>query len=319
MSENIFEPEQLSGLQQQQLQQKAAEIKGRFDQKRNFYHQLRNNFTDFESWEKTNNALMQFDSNKWNAWNQQWNNIYRQPNLQSFTNHLQAGNTLFQEMDATLAELAPEPVHSSEVETLKSNILNNIESDLIKLQSDVTREINSGIKDVLDLKAELGLEKNYQDKISAELTSSLAWRNFYMVAFVVAVIFAPVVLSVTFFGSIVDGFTQPEKWVVRAAIAVSFLVLTLFFFSQYKLYQLTSIRYSHMNGFIGGGASFISQIIGAENPATKTEINQKLAALFMELDDIYGLVRKDKHPVENALSRVENLIKDLGSKNSDAS
>lgn len=307
----IFEAGSLDGLQQAVLQQRSNEIKTAFDQKRNFYYQVVNRYTeDFDTWAIVQKKVTEFDQQKYNSWNQQWNNAYRSNNHQVISNYFLQANGVFGEMDAFLQDNRPEPVHSVDVENLKDTMLKSIETDFISLKAEVSSEVKKGIGDVLDLKAELGLEKNYQTKIEAELKSSKLWRNTYIGLFVASLLLGPLILFATFFSSNFSGLSEYEKWFLRVAVTVTFVALTYFFFNQYRLYQLISLRYSHMNGFLGGGATFISQIIGSEDRDLKTQMNQKIAGLFMDLDDIYGLVRKDGHPMEKTADRLERVVKD---------
>jgi len=306
----LFEAGSLDGLAQNVLQQRSNELKSKYDQKRNFYHQYKNTYKEYSSWLEVTDRLTEFDNTKWNPWNQQWGNTLRTNNYQAISQYFERAEVFFQEMDEYLDNHKPEPQHSIDVESLKAEMLRNIETDFLSLKSEMSSSINAGINNVLDLKAELGLEKNFQEKIVSELGTSRNWRNFYVFVFVLSLLLGPFLLLVTFFSNQFDALATTEKWVLRAAVTLTFFALTLFFFSQYKLYQLMSIKYSQMNAFLGGGASFITQMLDSENQTTKTQVNQKIANLFMELDDVYGLVRKDSHPVEASADRVERIVKE---------
>ena len=254
--------------------------------------------------------INEFEQQSFNPWNQQWANVFRTNNVQSISNHFENANAFFGVFDQYLSENRPKPTHSVDVENLKSTMLESIESDFISMKTEMLAEIRTGISEVLGLKAELGLEQNYQQKIDSELTKSIWWRNLYVVLFVVFLLLGPVVLFFTFFSNQVTALTEYEKWFIRIALGITLVALTYFFFNQYRLYQLISLRYSHMNGFLGGGATFVSQIIGSEDRALKAQMNREMASLFMDLNDIYGLVRKDNHPMDKTADRLEGVVKE---------
>ena len=66
----IFEEIELKDKAGSDLQQAAQLIKQRFDQKRNFYHQMRNTYINVEHWDSLNRKIMEFDADHFNEWNQ---------------------------------------------------------------------------------------------------------------------------------------------------------------------------------------------------------------------------------------------------------
>ena len=311
MSGKLFEEEEFEGKTGPQLQQLSQEIKQRFDQKRGFYHQLRNQYFVIDSWNELNKKLIEFDQQKFNPWNQQWANIQRTNDPSQIIQYFKSGQEFYDEMDNFVKEITGNYTHSPEIESLKSDILRNIESDILELKTDISAQVEKGINDVLGLKAELGLQKNYQENIDEELGRSTRFRNIFLGSFIVILLSIPVFLFFSYTNHFLSDYTTIEKYTLRFAYTISVGFLSYFFFGQYRLYQLISLRYSHLNGFLGGGATFISQIIGTEDSEVKKEINKRLAELFMELEEVFGLVKKNSHPAELSLDKEGKIIEQI--------
>ena len=183
MSGKLFEEEEFEGKAGPQLQQLSQEIKQRFDQKRGFYHQLRNQYFVIDSWNELNKKLIEFDQQKFNPWNQQWANIQRTNDPNQIIQYFKSGQEFYDEMDDFVKEITGNYTHSPEIESLKSDILRNIESDILELKTDISAQVEKGINDVLGLKAELGLQKNFQENIDEELGRSTRFRNIFLGVF----------------------------------------------------------------------------------------------------------------------------------------
>jgi len=311
MSGRVFEEEEFEGKAGPQLQQLSQEIKQRFDQKRGFYHQLRNQHSVFDSWNELNKKIIEFDQQKFNPWNQRWANIQRTNDPNQIIQYFKEGQEFYDEMDNFIKEITERYSHSPEIESLKDEILRNIESDILELKADISTQVEKGINDVLGLKAELGLQKNFQENIDDELRRSTKFRNIFLWSFIIGMLSIPAFLFFSYTNHFLSDYTTLEKYTLRFAYTISVGFLSYFFFGQYRLYQLITLRYSHLNGFLGGGATFISQIIGTEDSEVKKEINKRLAELFMELEEVFGLVKKNNHPADISLEKAGKLIEQL--------
>ncbi|BCO09336.1 hypothetical protein GF1_17120 [Desulfolithobacter dissulfuricans] len=307
MSNKIFDRKEIEDKSGPHLQQVSQQIKQRFDQKRAFYHQLRNQYFIFDYWNELNRKIVEFDQ-KFNVWNQKWANIQRSNNAQQLIQYFEEGEKIYSEIDEFVESIVQRYKHSPDVEALKKEILHNIESDILRLKTEISSQVEKGIKNVLDLKAELGLQKNFQGNIEEELKKSVRHRNWFMAGFIISLMFIPFFVFSTFAMEYFKQYGEIERYVLRFGVAISVGFLSYFFYGQYRLYQLISLRYSHLHGFLGGGATFISQIIGTEDQELKKEINKKLAELFMELEDVFGLVKKNAHPADVSLDNVGNLL-----------
>lgn len=306
---NIYSEEEIDEVEDGELQKLAQEIKQRFDQRRAFFHQRRHKIIDQQQWNEFNKLLVTFDQDDFNSWNREWRNIVRSTNKEQLKQFFSKGVDIYAPIEDYLEKNTYSEGHSPDVELLKSEVLTNIESDLLDLKNDVLTKVDSGIKSVLDLKAELGLEKNFSEKISGEIESSNKLKNRFMKAFIITALLIPVFLICTYLIDSISGLEKVELYFLRFGLSISLGVIALFSYSQYRLYQLVNLRYSHLHGFLGGGATFISQIIGTDQPELKNEINKKLAVLFMELEDIFSLASKTKHPSEKLVEQFESVVK----------
>ena len=311
MENRIFDKNELEGKAGPQLQQAAQEIKQRFDQKRGFYHQLRNQYFVIDSWDDLNKKIVEFDKDSFTPWNQQWKNHQRSNNAQQIIEYFESALPFYEEMDGFVSNLTPQKTDSPEIESLKEEVLHNIESDILSLKADIASQIDEGINNVLGLKAELGLEKNFGQNISTELTASEKYRNRFMTGFITAILAIPAFLFSSFYFEFFQSLDEIEVYSLRVGASISLGFLSYFCYSQYKLYQIICLRYSHLSGFLGGGATFISQLIGSEDNDVKRDINKKLAELFMELDEVFGLVKKNNHPAEISLDKVGKLLEQV--------
>jgi len=135
-----------------------------------------------------------------------------------------------------------------------------------------------------------------------------------MFLFIIAVISIPLFFILTVKLSTFTSFTADDLIYIRGGVTIALAVLSYFFFCQYRLQQLISLRYSHLYGFLGGGATYIGQIAGNDDEIKK-QINTKLAYLFMELDDVFGLVKKNEHPAEKSLEKFSEILAAVLKKN----
>lgn len=191
------------------------------------------------------------------------------------------------------------------IKLLESSVIENTKKQVEGLVKVVTEDINVGIKNVIDLKAELGLEGEFGEKIKVELASAEAKERSFMKALVLSVILIPIAILIVQF---VVNLEPSAKYVVQGSISFSLLCISYFFFSQYRTYMAIRLRYTHLDGFLGGGATFISQLLKSNDDELKSEVNRKLAELFMGLDDVLQMVQKTKHPTEITLDKAVTIF-----------
>ncbi len=189
--------------------------------------------------------------------------------------------------------------------------MNRIEGDLLNLKTDLSVQIADGLKQLVGFNAEVELEKNFKTNIEEELSKANIHRYLFLAFFVVSVIGIPAFLGSTFLMNIFTSLPYVELSLLRGGVTFSFAVLSYFFFTQYKLYQLISLRYSHLHGFLGGGATFINQLIGGDN-SSRDDVNKRMAELFMELEMVNGQVKEAQHPVEMTIDKALEVAEKVG-------
>ncbi|BEU03311.1 hypothetical protein OAG1_21110 [Agarivorans sp. OAG1] len=306
-----FDEDELKGLQAAELQRKSQEIKQRFDQKRSYFHQIRNHFIVVEHWDDLNQKLVAFDMEKFNVWNKQWNNVHRSVKPEELIKYFNAGEVVFSEFSDYLSSILPK---SDEVELTeyKNEILAQIKEELNDLTAAVNGKVKEGIDDVIGLKSELGLEKNFGENIETELKASIKSKNNFRNLFIGTLALIPVFLALSSHLFSLDSSQQIELITLKLGVSFSLGFLSYFFFSQYKVYQMMSLRYSHLTGFLGGGATFLSRLVNTEDGEIKKDINRKIAHLFMQNDDISGLVKKTTHPADVSIDKLGKLLEQIG-------
>ena len=310
----MFEPDEIKGLSDPDRQQRSQQIKQRFDQKRGLYHQLRNQTEAIFHWKEIDAKITSFENDFFNPWNQRWGDVHRGNQEQQLIDYFNEAEKHYNEMDDFVITYAVPRTDSLEVESLKSEILKKIENDILNLKSDINSNLEKGINDLVGLKGELGLQKNFKENIEKELLASKLGKYVFLSLFIIAVSSIPVFIWITKETMIFKDFKDIDLMYLRIGATISLGVLSYFFFSQYRLQQLIGLRYTHLYGFLGGGATYIGQLAGNDEEV-KRAINKKLAYLFIELDDISGLVKKSNHPAETTLEKVSELLASAIKKN----
>jgi hypothetical protein len=65
-----------------------------------------------------------------------------------------------------------------------------------------------------------------------------------------------------------------------------------------------------LKGFLGGGSTYINQLIGQDNE-TKRDTNKKLAQMFVDIDDIIVHIKEIKHPADATLTSLSTNMDTL--------
>lgn len=196
------------------------------------------------------------------------------------------------------------------VSELEQSVFDEIQKRIEDLTTTVRQDIQTGINDLLNLKSELGLTKEFGGKIESELKAAKNKETLFMKLFIGTLAIIPIVLiTIYVLAHSPDASIEAGSiYVLQGSVSVPLLFISLFFFSQYRTYMMIRLRYTHLDGFLGGGATFISQLLEAESPDLKLEVNKKLAEMFMSLDDVLKMVQRSKHPTELTLETAENVF-----------
>ncbi|MCE7622111.1 hypothetical protein [Vibrio fluvialis] len=189
---------------------------------------------------------------------------------------------------------------------LEDNVALTTQKKIDELSAAVREDISKGIQDLIGLKSELGLAKQFGGKIQDELKDAKATEKTFFSALIVCLVLIPFINGVILFSF--SGLDLLSKYLLMGSVTLSILFVSYFLYAQYRTYMMLRLRYTHLDGFLGGGATFLSQLLEAENPEFKLEVNKKLAEMFMSLDDVLQMVHKSKHPTELTLDTAEKVF-----------
>lgn len=295
----IYDKSELEVLTGPAIQQKGNEIHQRFAQKRSYFHQVRNSpFISTDNWNELNKKLVEFDNNQFKTWNQQWSNISRQQNVNSYSTHFDKGQEIFKELEELINEVSPKFEHSESVEALKEEILTKVDNDINSLASEIKKQVEDGIQDLVALKAEYKLQDTFAESIKTQKSNSKTQKDLFFKLFVGSVVLIPILVLTSFLIPKINNLEIWFQWSIRLLISVTLGILSVFLYNQYKIYHLINLKYSHLYNFIGGGATFVAELVGLKE-SLKKEFNKKVANMFIDIDDILAIIKRAKHPTEN--------------------
>lgn len=189
---------------------------------------------------------------------------------------------------------------------LEDNIAVTTEKKIDELSTAVREDISKGIQDLIGLKSELGLAKQFGGKIQEELKDAKVTEKNFFSAVIACLLLIPLINGVILFSY--RSLDLLAKYLLMGSVTLSILFISYFLYAQYRTYMMLRLRYTHLDGFLGGGATFLSQLLEADNPEFKLEVNKKLAEMFMSLDDVLQMVHKSKHPTELTLDTAEKVF-----------
>lgn len=318
MGNVIFDKERFLELDDSNATSKANAIKANFNEKKGFYSKLGETPAAITFWLDYKETFTLFSS-EFSALERDWHSALNSKNKHVLADYFEKVSNLFGAFQIYLEDKMPNETRSGDIEKIKQEVLldfeekskkvsEKIESSINELSSHLKERVDAGIRDILDLKSELGLAKNFGSQISSELESSGRQKRIFFSLFVATLLCIPLLVFLSSYLESMLNIASINGGIIKFSISISMLFLSYFFFSQYKIYQMINLRYIHLMGFIGGGATFIAQLIESENEELKIEINRKLAHLFMGLDDILGLIRRNKHPSEASLEKITNVL-----------
>lgn len=310
MNNQIFDITEFDNLSGPQIQQLGNTIYERFSQKRTYYHQSRNSqLLSPQGWDELNKAITNFDA-KFTNWSRTWGSISRQQNSQIFIRFFNQIQPEYEKMDELIEKVRPKYEHNESVEELKQEILAKVDSDLANLANTFELQISKGIQNLIDLKAEYRLQDTFAMSVKKEKDAANTERKIYLGLFIASLFLIPTFLLISFSLDRINKLDISLQWSVRVTISITLGLLSLFFFNQYRVSRLILLKYTHLNNFIGGGATFISELIGL-NEDSKREVNKKLANMFIEIDDLMNSIRQSKHPSEKVVDSANKLIESV--------
>lgn len=190
---------------------------------------------------------------------------------------------------------------------------------MVTIKTDVIEQITNGIKNVLDLKSELGLQANFADNLKKVRNTSNRTKYCFLAGFISSLIGISIFLIFSYKLSYIQNLESYEKILVRVGAVSSLAILSYFLFQQFKLHQVLHLKYSHLDNFLGGGATYINQLVSQDSDLKKAT-NKKLTEMFMEIEDTIGNAKNVQHPsdkyndslkqiLESVLGKVNELAK----------
>lgn len=310
----IFKNEDLIGLRDGtvELQQKALLIKQRFDNRKLYYLTVRNSISDLPKWSEFNDIIIRFDQNSFAPWTQRWANVYRLNRLDNYLNFFTEGNNLFNALENAFGVVRPDYLSSEQIELLRRDVLGRIEQDILSLKTDVLTEFKNGINNLVELKSELGIYQNFSENIKQELGNNKRKSLWFLVGFITTIVSISALLIGSFFIEYFKDWSLANMIAIKLSITIPLGLLSYFLFAQYKLAQMITMKFTHLNGFLGGGVTYIGQLMEQDQDA-KREINKRLAQMFIELDDIMINVKGINHPTEETLNILTGKIDSVSS------
>ena len=97
---------------------------------------------------------------------------------------------------------------------------------------------------------------------------------------------------------------------IHVSVGIPLTVLSMFLFNQYRVYQLMFLKYSHLSNFIGGGAAFIKKLMELD-PDNSQGVDNKLANMFIDNDDLMSSIKKIKHPTEGVVEGINKMLQNI--------
>ncbi|MGI2873800.1 hypothetical protein ACRTC7_18800 [Vibrio fluvialis] len=298
----------LEGLDLQQLIQSAKQVSNEWSKQNQYYtHQVGNPNYDPSEYQKLWNAV-QTSVVAINGFVQQpakyANSI---PTLLKQIKHFQDSYDALVKYCYVHSEVGRlEDEFFERLSSLEDNIAATTQTKIDELSAAVREDISKGIQNLIGLKSELGLAKQFGGKIQDELKDAKATEKTFFSALIACLVLIPFINGVILFSF--SGLDLLSKYLLMGSVTLSILFVSYFLYAQYRTYMMLRLRYTHLDGFLGGGATFLSQLLEAENPEFKLEVNKKLAEMFMSLDDVLQMVHKSKHPTELTLDTAEKVF-----------
>lgn len=310
----LFVRTELDNIPPNQLPATSLIIKQRFDYRFNAYNQMRAWFpvNPVDAWRQFNDALNRFQQTSLNPWNQKWNQINNNQDKNVVANYFEEGVRLFQPIEDLVAKyFQPFPFPESDhIRQFKEATLKEVRDELLGMKSELLTEFNKGINSLVQLKSELQLTGNFSDNISSQLKTAKAKSRSFFIWFIISLVVLAALLLLPFAIPSVEAMPWYFQLAVRLSIVFPIGFICHFLFNHYKFYKLAEIKYSHLNSFLGGGATHLTQLIQG-NDQLKNEAFQKLSDMFLRIDDLMHAIDFKADPSTKTIKRVVELVAEV--------
>jgi hypothetical protein len=146
--------------------------------------------------------------------------------------------------------------------------------------------------------------------MSDELERNDKRRFLFLCSFIASLVLISIFVLCSFLSYFLPSLSTESKFLVRLGTLIPLSFLSYFLFTQYRLYQILQLKLAHLKGFLGGGSTYINQLIGQDNE-TKRDTNKKLAQMFVDIDDIIVHIKEIKHPADATLTSLSTNMDTL--------
>lgn len=314
----IFQNTDFLDISPEQVQVRAGEIRQRFDMRRNIYHHIRNNSPlSVATWVDFDRAMINFET-EYNMWTMDWSAAHQSNEIAFLTSHFNSGNAIFQKIESIIEQNGIiASIDLGEFKRFQSYIQADIHTKFSDLTHLVESKISEGISNLLSLKGELELTKNFDEKIKSKVKSSNFGSWAFFTAFLVSIIGYGCLITLPFAIDPLKSLNSWEQIGIRVSISIPAGIIILFIYNQYRFYKLSHSKYEHLDIFLGGGISSLQSILGA-NEDLKIEINKKISDQFVNVDDLVRPILSKSTPypldikdINKALSELTKTVESL--------
>lgn len=313
----LFESSELDSTPPEMLQQKASEIKQRFDMRRNVYHHNRNTLLlDRERWVKFDREIQAFEI-QFNSWNNQWGQFYQSNDINIYKQYFLNGNTVYEKIEKFLQDTPiVTSIDANALEIFRQNFQNTMEKRFVDITNQFSVQVSEGINSLVRLKGELGLTKDFGDKIKDQVVGAKLGNWIFFSLFLISLILYGVTITVPFFYSPFKDFAYWEQWGLRLSFSIPIGLIIFFIYNQYRFYKLSYTKYQHLEIFLGGGITSLHSLLEA-NSTLKDDASKKIADLFINIDDILKPISSKNSPYPIDIKDLNQTISEL-TKNMDS-
>jgi len=312
-----FDEEEILNIVPPELAQRVTEIKQRFDLRNSFYAQLRQNTLDINSFGEINKIFPEF-SKKFNDWNQKWNVVAaaaQNGQKDQIIPFFLEGNQIFSEFEEKLPRIGLLNLdEGSDASEFKRETLSKVSEEINKLRDSIDENVKKAINDIINIKSESLLEKDFSSSISSTLKDSKTMTSRFFVAYIVSILLSLIIFISTFYIKEISNLSLLNQSVLRVSIVAFLWVAILFIHSHYRYFKTLEIKYNHLSTLLGGGATHINSLIKDGSEEIKNETYHKLVNQFMDITDLTKMFGKVEHPSVKTAEKIISMAKDTISK-----
>jgi hypothetical protein len=283
-----------------------AELKNRLDERRNHVQRQIGRIVEVDAWQGARRTFNE-TQNAWNNSTNTWQQHFGQNNFPSAAKALRELDRALTETEERLAsaiQIAELPVGMQlALRELETRMLNAIATR----QAEFHAVVQKGIDELHGVKREVVLTRSFGKHVATLKSSarrSCVWNLFGIGIAVVALVCAE-----AFAGGLHQGGDWVGELMLRVAMAGPLAFLIYFFLYQHRIARLLELKYQHLEGFLGGGARELIEMIATDDSrsALSDKLYEHLADSFVRIDDVTHAVNRSQTPMEDALKALQAM------------